>query len=262
MTDKSGLSGFLLLLMTTVTLITLTGFQVTSVTAGTRLLGRLGVALIEIDLWLPVHHEELQLLARDKPEGELKIGDLPFEVAVSSALVLEADEILLRSLISEAVGSMLYQKGSDSLVTGEGDGGSLGLNEPIRWLVTMFGSSAHGFWQVALPLALVLFAVLLAAVLSSGGSPLLSVAAGAAVAATLSLLGWLLMQLGESSAGSALDKETFMILGDGFWIGVRNGAAVAVAATTLLLLVRNLSRVNDRQFDLEPAIDSPEEPFV
>ncbi len=261
MTERSGLTGFLLLLMTTITLIALTGFQVTSETAGTRLLGRLGVALIEIDLWLPVHQEELQLLARDKPERELEMSDLPIQVAIPSALVLDADEVFLRSLISDAMGSTLYRNGTGGFVTGEGEGASLGLSEPIRWVVSLLGSSTHGFWQIVLPLTALLLAAILAAVLTSGGAPLPSIAVGATAAAGISLLGWLLMELGNSSAGSALNQETFLILRDGFWIGVRNGAAVALAAGVLLLLVRILSPASGQQFEYEPALELPEEPF-
>ncbi len=261
MTDKSALRGFLLLLMTTITLIALTGFQVTSETAGTRLLGRLGVVLIEIDRWLPVHQEGLKLLARDRPEGELEVADLPVQVAIPSMLVLDADEVLLRSLISDAVGTSLYKNGTDGFATGEGQAGSLDLNEPIRWVVSLLNSGTHGFWQVVLPFTALLLALTLAAVLTSGGAPLPAIAFGAAAAAGISLIGWLLMELGNSSSDRALNRETFLILRDGFWIGVRNGVAVAVAAGALHFMVRSLSPAHVQQFDYEPALEVPEEPF-
>ena len=174
----------------------------------------------------------------------------------------EADEMALRSMISEAAGATLYRNGLDGFMSGENTGGSLGFNEPVRWLVTLLDSGAHGFWQAALPLIVLLLVALLALALTSGGLPLPALAAGAAGAAGISFLGWVLMELGSSSANSGLDKETFLILRDGFWIGVRNGAAVALAAAALILLMRSLSQAGGRKSGNEAVLESQEEPFL
>src|SRR6202008_3160436 len=64
---RAVIASFFITLLTIVFLFSLTGFQVTSEPAATRLLGRIGASLIEIDRWFPAHQEELQLRAEDRP---------------------------------------------------------------------------------------------------------------------------------------------------------------------------------------------------
>ena len=75
----------LVTLFTIVFLFSLTGFQITSQTAATRLLGRIGASLIEVDRWLPMHQEELQLRADDRPTGAVPLSNVPIDAEIPSS---------------------------------------------------------------------------------------------------------------------------------------------------------------------------------
>jgi hypothetical protein len=224
--------------MTAIVLFTLTGYQVTSETAATRMLSRLSGSLIEVDRWLDAHHQDIELLARDKPTSTVHIDDLPIGVTLPAAAFIEAasDHEAMRALITGEMGRTLRDEGTGAFQDGQGERRSPAMTEPARWAVTLLGGSMHGFWQAALLLSLLLLLAFAAAVLLAGASPLPSIAMGAGFATAGSLVSWLLATAIGSSMDSAIDREIMLMLRDGAWIGLRNSLAIVVVSGSLLIL--------------------------
>jgi hypothetical protein len=231
------IASLLTTILTVVALFALTGWQVTSETASTRLLGRLGASMVELDRWLPTHIEDIQLVARDHDDGLTPIRDLPMDISLPSVVVVDAGEPQLESLITQEMGRQLYQDGNNAFQDNEGDKASLAINEPVRWTVTLLGSGMHGFWLAVLALTLLLTLAAAASVMTTGELPANSMAIGAVIGGVLALGFWALMHLAEGMAGSAADREIVLILQDGAWIGVRDCGGVAIAAGVLALLL-------------------------
>jgi len=252
---RGGAAGLLAALATAIALFALAGYQVTSATAAERLLGRLAAALVEIDRWLPAHREDIDLLARAVPEGTVDLDDLPVDVALPAAGVIDAEEAALRDRIVALMGEALYSDGKDAF-RGEEGAASLGVDEPARWTATLLSAGAHRFWQAALPLTLLVLLALVASLLHGGRSPLLPLTIGAGVAAACSLAVWLLAEAGETALDSAIDREIVLILRDGAWIGLRNAAAVAAAGLAIRALLA-LARPGPTAW---PAADQPRRP--
>ena len=121
------LATLLTTILTVVALFALTGWQVTSETAATRLLGRLGAAIIEIDRWLPAHQEDIELVARDR-ERRCRPGPRPADRGdPPSSLVIDAEEARLRTLITEEMGRKLYEDGNSAFRDNDGEEPSLGV---------------------------------------------------------------------------------------------------------------------------------------
>jgi hypothetical protein len=250
-----GPAGVLTVVMTAVVLFTLTGYQVTSETAATRLLGRLGAALIEIDRWLPEHREDIVLLARDRPDASVRPNDLPIDVVLSSAEVLSAeDDAALRRLMLRVMGETLYGQGPGAFRGPEGEPRSLGIDEPLRWSVMLLESSAHGFWRAVLPIGLLLWLAPVAGVLLAGRLPFRQIALGAGVAAAASLAWWALMEATSGLFSGAVDRETILILRDGAWLGLRNSIAVGVAAVGIVALIGIMGRPRLEARPWQPAL--------
>src|SRR3990170_9002882 len=167
---RGGAANFLAVLTTAVALFALAGYQVTGETAATRLLGRLGAALIEIDRWLPAHREDIDLLARDRPEGSVRLADLPIEVTLPASAVIDAEAAALRERIVAAMGEALYRDGRDAFVGEDGDA-NLAVDEPVRWTASLLSRGAHGFWQAALALSLLALVAVVASFLMGGRPP-------------------------------------------------------------------------------------------
>jgi hypothetical protein len=221
-------------------LFALAGYQVTSETAATRLLGRLAAAVVQIDRWLPAHQEDLDLLARDKPQSNVEFADLPLAISLPATQIVGAEPAVLREVIVRNAGLALYHDGSDVLRTPDGEA-SLGIDEPVRWTATLLGEGAHGFWRLVLPVALLIALGLCAAVFFAGRQPLIPVTVGAVIALLASLGAWTLAQAGSNAVNSAVDQEIMLIVRDGAWIGVRNALAAAAASGSLLFLTRLLA---------------------
>lgn len=231
------IASLLTIVLTVVALFALTGWQVTSETASTRLLGRLGAAIVEIDRWLPAHQEDIQLVARDREDGAVVIRDLPIQVSLPAVLVVGADEAQLRTMITEEMGRQLYENGNSAFRDNEGGEASLGINEPVRWTVTLLGSGMHGFWLAVMALTLLLALAAAASVMTTGEMPMNSIAIGAVIGIIASFGFWLLMQLAEGMASSAADREIILILQDGAKLGMRSCGGVAIPAAVLALLM-------------------------
>lgn len=231
------IASLLTTILTVVALFALTGWQVTSETASTRLLGRLGAAIVEIDRWLPSHQEDIQLVARDREEGTVLIRDLPIEVTLPAVVVVNADEPQLRALITEEMGRQLYEDGNSAFRDSEGAPASLGINEPVRWTVTLLGPGMHGFWLAVMALTLLLALAAAASMMTTGEMPMNSIAIGAVIGIIASFGFWLLMQLAEGMASSAADREIILILQDGAKLGMRSCGGVAIPAAVLALLM-------------------------
>jgi hypothetical protein len=243
---------FLTVVAVMAVLFILTGYQITSETAATRLLGRLAGALIQVDLWVPAHEEDIKLLARDKPQSTVNFTDLPLALSLPASQVIDADPASLRALIVQTSGRALYRDGIDVFRDSEGRGGRLGVDEPARWTIAFLGDGAHGFWRALLPLSLLALLGVCAAVLLSGRQPLGLIATGAAASAVASLGAWLLTAATSNAFSSAVDREIVLIVRDGAWIGLRNSVAVAAASLALLLLMRWLSSQQQTADDWEP----------
>lgn len=232
------LASALTTILTIVSLFALTGWQVTSESASTRLLGRLGAAMIEIDRWLPAHEEDLKLVARDRDaSGAVAVRDLPFNVVLPSSFVLEADRAQLRALISAEIGRQLYQAGRGAIRDNEGAPARLGILEPVRWTVFFLSPTMHNLWFAILVLAVLLALAAAAAVLSTGHNPVHAIALGALLGALASLAVWGAMQLLAGMVSDAAEHEIILILRDGAWMGVRNGGGVAFTAGVLAFLM-------------------------
>jgi hypothetical protein len=238
------IASLLTTLLTIVALFALTGWQVTSETASTRLLGRLGASMVEIDRWLPAHIDDIKLVARDRDDGTVQVRDLPMNVTLPSVVVVDAEEPQLRTLITAEMGRQLYHDGNSAFRDNEGDKASLGINEPVRWTVTLLGRGMHGFWLAVMALTLLLTLAAAASMMTTGALPANSVAIGALIGGFLALGFWALLHVVEGMASSAADREIILILQDGAWIGVRDCGGVAIAAGVLALL---LSFTHSRQ---------------
>jgi hypothetical protein len=226
-------SNLLVAFLTIVTLITLTGFQVTSETSSVRLLGRLGSALVELDRWLPAHREDIKLLARDRPNQPLVLSELPVDVAIPAATALDAPLPVLKASITEAMGHRLYESGYHVIRDEQGES-HLGFMEPLRWAVSGLDSGAHAFWRIALAVAGIALLVVCAGHFWARQSPLPGVAVGSAIATILALGVWLLLKFLGSSVDGALDREIASVAVDGIWIGLRNSlAATAIGLGAL-----------------------------
>ena len=220
--------------MTAIVLFSLAGFQVTTQTAGVRLLSRLSAALIEFDRWLPEHRDDLDLLARDRPTGFVR-PELPVPVSLPARSLIGASDDVNRALILNAMGTTLYDQGLDAFPSESGASQKPAIDEPAYWAIRLLSSGAHDFWVKALPVWLLLLLVGAGLTLRAGRSPLPALAAGAGIAIVASLAVWLLTDLASGISESATDREIAAILHDGAWIGVRNG--VAVLAGSLALIV-------------------------
>jgi hypothetical protein len=242
-------------MLTAITLFALAGYQVTGETAATKLLGRLAASLVELDRWVPTHREDIQLVARDRPQEPVLIDDLPVDVVVPSSAVLDADNETLRDLLRLAMGNRLYHEGRGVLQDEEG-GTHLPVTEPVRWTVSLLGSSAHGFWRIAMVATGVATLGLLASLAMRRRSPLQPLLAGGIVAAVGSLFVWVVAGAGGSLFAGAVDKEIMLIVRDGAWLGLRNALGVAVIALAALYLWRTLLEPRrQREEDYWPDFD-------
>jgi hypothetical protein len=211
--------------LTVVTMFTLAGFQVTNETAGVRLLGRIGAAMIELDRWLPAHRDDIELLSRDRPNAPLILPDLPVQVAIPSTAVIDASDASLRASISRSMGEVLYAEGAGAVTDEEGES-HLGVTEPVRWAINLLGEDSHGFWRIALIVTGLSLLVLSAGLFWTRQAPFMALASGGAISGVLALGIWLLALILGSSMDGAIDREIALALRDGAWIGLRNGLAL------------------------------------
>src|SRR6187402_1511573 len=98
-------------LLTMATIFSLAAYQVTTEGAATRLLSRLAASMFEVDRWLPAHQDDLELVARDRPDSFVRV-DLPIAVNLPARAVIDADTRQLRSRIVSEMGSILYRRGN------------------------------------------------------------------------------------------------------------------------------------------------------
>jgi hypothetical protein len=225
---KSSAAGLITAILTAIVLLCLAGYQVTSETAGVRLLGRVGAALIELDRWLPAHRDDIELLSRDRPDAPLTLPDLPVEVLIPSSAVFEAPDEDLQATIQRAMGEKLYRDGSGAVQDEQGES-HLGFAEPVRWTINLLGEDMHGTWQSVLILSVVLLLALCAGMLWTRQSPLLALTIGGVIAAVLSLGVWLLAQAMK--------------------IGLRNGLSVAAIGAAAMYLGSQLFHPRNRDED-------------
>jgi hypothetical protein len=227
---------FLVTVLTLFVLFALAGFQVTGATAATRLLGRLGSALIEVDRWLPAHREELELRARERPQGFIQPGDIPVVTTLPSSQILDAPDQLQDRLVT-AMGSSLYENGTDAL---QGSSGPVKLSEeePVRLATNLLSKDAHRKWTAALIVGTILLAGLCLDFLRAGRTPLPALLLGATLASIGAGGGLLMATAAGTVLDSGVDKEVMRIARDGAWLGLRDSLAVAVACFGLLLISR------------------------
>jgi hypothetical protein len=247
--------GLLTALATTATLFALTGYQITSEQAATRLLGRLAAALVEIDRWLPAHQEDLKLLARDRPQGSIPAADLPIAISLPAGEVAEADEAQLRALIVRVAGDALYADGTEALRDIEGNPASLGIDEPVRWTTGLLSKGMHSLWQIVLLICVLVLLLLAGAVFVNDRRPFLPIAAGGFIGAAGSFAAWIGAVLIAPAFEGAIDREIMLIARDGAWVGLRNSLAVAIAAIAILVIVNALR--HERRY--APMTSSPPE---
>jgi hypothetical protein len=248
---RGSAAGLITAILTVVVLFCLAGYQVTSETAGVRMLGRVGAALIELDRWLPAHRDDLELLSRDRPDVPLVLPDLPIEVLIPSPAVVDASNESLDATIRRAMGEKLYVDGSGAVRDENGES-HLGFAEPVRWTINLLGEDMHSTWRSVLILATVLLLALCAGMMWTRQSPLMAITVGGAIAAALSLGVWIVAQALNAVLDGALDKEIALVLRDGAWIGLRNGLSVAaVGAATMYLISQLFPRRHDRWDDYD-----------
>jgi hypothetical protein len=236
---RDSLTGLLAAMLTAMTLFAFAGYQVTSESAATRLLGRLAASLVELDRWVPAHREDVQLAARDRPQDAVLVDDLPVDVVLPSPVVLEADDAALRDLLRTAMGRRLYHEGRGALQDEEGES-HLPVTEPVRWTVSLLGSGMHGFWRIATLASAIVTLALVASLVMRRRSPLPALLGGAIGAAVASFFVWLVAGAGNSLFDSSVDREIMLILRDGAWLGLRNALGVAVMALAVMYLWRTL----------------------
>jgi hypothetical protein len=242
--------GLIASILTVVVLFCLAGFQVTNETAGQRLLGRVGAALIELDRWLPAHHDDIELLSRDRPDAPLTLPDLPVDVTISPSAAIDASDESLRMVITRAMGEKLYSDGSGAVHDEEGKS-HLGVAEPVRWTINLLGDSAHSFWRSALILTGLILLVLCAGLLWTRQSPVVAIAVGGGIAAAFSLIVWLIAEALQSVIDGAMDKEIALVMRDGAWLGLRNGLAVLAIGLAVAYLLSTIVPHREEWDDFE-----------
>ena len=243
MTQASGVRSLALAAAVWFTVIALAGYQVSGTTAASRLLGRLVGALVEIDRWLPAHREDIDLLVEQRFRGTVEVEGLPLDVSLAADQASGASDQTLERLILASAGRTLHGEGMSAFRDDIGDGGSLGLNEPVRWTVALLGGAAHRFWTFALAAGLLVtlggvLAVVLAGAEDRTRSALRAAGAGAGLATGAFALAWVLAGAASSFPSDPVDREIALIARDGAWIGVRDGLAIAGAALAFLVLAR------------------------
>ena len=234
---RGTIPAFFITLLTIVFLFSLTGYQVTGHTAATRLLGRLGAALIEIDRWLPAHAEELQLRADDRPNGSVLLPGVPIAAELPAAQVRGAAPEVLRQRVIDAMGQSLYVNGTDAL---RSDAGTVDLSveEPVRWATLILEHDVHDYWLPPMAFSGIVLAGLCLDFLRMGRSPLTSLLVGACMATFFAAAGWLLATFAGSVLESGVDKEVMLMAKDGAFLGLRNSITIGAAATALMLVVK------------------------
>lgn len=237
---RGGFAGVLTAVVTVLALFCLAGYQVTGATAGERFLGRIGAALVELDLWLPAHRQDIQLLAKDRPDEAVVVDDLPVRgVVLPPEEARSADDETLKRLLRGSMGGSLYREGAAGLSDHDGQS-HLSITEPVRWSVALLSAGMHGFWRAAVVLAALVLLALCAVMLTLQQPPAAAVLWGALAAAACSLAVWLLARGAGSAFDGALDREIALVVRDGAWLGLRNALAVAAVAASLLFLSRAL----------------------
>lgn len=244
--------------LTALTLFAFAGYQVTSEAAATKLLGRLAAALVELDRWVPTHREDIELVARDRPQEAVLVDDLPVDVLIPSQVALQAGDEELRNDLRAAMGRRLYDEGSAILQDEEGES-HLPVTEPVRWTVWLLGSGMHAFWRVASIAGALVTLALGVRLWLTRQSPLLPLLAGSIGAAVAAFFVWLVAGTGGSLFDSSVDQENMLILRDGAWLGLRNALSLAVIALGLLYLWRTLIEPRrDRDRDYRQDYDQSE----
>lgn len=235
------LTSLLVAAMMALLLFSFAGYQVTGETAGPRLLGRLAASLVELDRWAPAHRDDLQLVARDRPDESVLIDDLPVDVLLPSVdlLAVGENDRALSHVLRDAMGRRLYAEGRGVLQDDEG-ATHLGVTDPVRWAVSMLSADMHGFWRLALIATGLVNVLFTASFVISKRSPLGPMAAGAGIAVVVSFFGWLVAGVIGSMFESAVDKEIAEILRDGAWLSLRDSLAAGAVLLALLYLYRSL----------------------
>jgi hypothetical protein len=236
---RESLTALLAAMLTAIALFAFAGYQVTGEPAASKLLGRLAASLIELDRWVPMHREDVQLAARDRPQDAVLVDDLPVDVVLPSPAVLDADDAGLRDMLRAAMGRRLYREGRNALQDEAGES-HLPVTEPVRWTVSLLGSGAHSFWRIATVVAGLSTLALMVSLVAGRRSPLPALLGGAVTAAVASFFLWLVAGAGNSVFESAVDREIMLILRDGAWLGLRNAAAMALIALSVIFLWRTL----------------------
>ena len=234
---RGTIAAFFITFFTIVFLFSLTGYQITGHTAGTRMLGRLGASLIEIDRWLPAHVEELQLRAEDRPNGTVPLAGVPIAAELPASRVRGATPGQLRDRVIDAMGESLYENGTDALRSDAGKV-DLSVEEPVRWATAMLEHDVHNYWLPPMAFSGIVLAGLCLDFLRMGRSPLSSILVGAFMATFFAAAGWILATFAGGVLESGVDKEVMLIAKDGAFMGLRNSVTVGAAATALMLVVK------------------------
>lgn len=245
---RSNTATVLVAFLTIVTLVSLTGYQVTSETSATRLLGRLGSALVELDRWIPAHREDIELLARDRPNQPVTLSELPLDVAIPAATALEAPGPVLKATVTEAMGHRLYTEGRGAIEDEQGET-HLGFTEPLRWAVDSLDSGAHSFWRFALPVSGVALGLIMLGHFWVRHSPFPGFVVGAAVSGVLALGAWLAVSFVSASVEGALDEELAQVALDGIWIGLRNSFAATAIGLGGLYVYHSFVTPREQRWD-------------
>src|SRR5438477_121981 len=82
--------------------------------------------------WLPMHQEELQVRADDRPTGAVPLSNVPIDAEIASTQVRDAAPNELRDRVVDAMGLALYTRGTDAFRTESGVV-KLSVEEPVKW---------------------------------------------------------------------------------------------------------------------------------
>lgn len=245
------LVSFAAVLATMAALVCLVGFQITSEEQAKSSLRTATAALTEIDLLLARHEEDIQSQMNQSGTGEeIIIPDFPIGLGLTQADVAGMELAELRELVLDRSADRLYEDGTEALrPTAEG-AGSVGVFSVAGFTdraLGMLTSSNHTRFGIATAVfGVIAVALAVGAAMAGRGwgrlgtIGVIALLAGGGVALAAALV----RVYASTESDDLVESAMLSITNDHATVALLNGAAVAVAGFTLVVLAAGLSRAD------------------